>query len=229
MKKVNDTADFIGWDVRNWSSALKFWLAHSTQQISNCSALELGSGNGGLSLWLAQQGARVVCSDITPESSSVRELHVDRGFERSIRYDRISATDIPYTNEFDIVLFKSVLGYIGIYGGKELQLKAVKEMHRALKPGGELFFAENLAGSWLHQTLRRRFVGWGKRWRYPTVDEMQEFLSPFSTIQYRTLGVTGAFGRTETQRNLFGMLDQAIFNHVIPEGSRYIVIGVAKK
>jgi SAM-dependent methyltransferase len=229
MKTVRGATNFIGWDVRNWSCALDYWSTHSVRDISNCTALELGSGGGGLSLWLALRGAHVFCSDISLETDSVRQFHAARGVSHLIQYGCINATEIPYTSEFDIVVFKSVLGYIGIKGGKELQAKAIKEMHKALKPGGELFFAENLTGSWLHQALRRRFVGWGQRWRYVTLREMQEFLSPFSAVEYRALGVTGAFGRTETQRNVLGMLDQTILNHILPEACRYIVVGIARK
>jgi hypothetical protein len=111
-----DIAEFIEWDVRNWSAALNFWLGHTTQDISQCSALELGSLNGGLSLW-----------------------------------------------------------------------------------------------------------------RYVFVAEMEEFLSPFSNVQYRTIGFSGAFGRSERQRKILGILDQTIFNYTIPNAWRYIMVGVARK
>jgi hypothetical protein len=36
---------------------------------------------------------------------------------------------------------------------------------------------------------------------------MEEFLSPFSKVQYRTVGFADAFGRSERQRNILGLLD----------------------
>src|SRR4051812_41455801 len=119
----NPVGVFVGWDVRNWSRALDFWLTRTHQNVSKSLALELGSETGGLSLWLALQGTRVLCSDITPLRSSVHELHAARRVDHLIRYETISAMDIPYTCEFDIVVFKSILGYIGCYGGKDAQAK----------------------------------------------------------------------------------------------------------
>jgi SAM-dependent methyltransferase len=224
-----DLADFIEWDVRNWSAALDFWLAHTSLDISKCSALELGSRNGGLSLWMALQGARVVSSDLALPTETASRLHRSRGVSDLIRYETIDTTNIPYTKTFDVVVFKSMLGAVGKLGGKRRQAHAVKEMHKALKKGGELFFAENLIGSTAHQFCRRKFVSWGKTWRYISIAEMDEFLAPFDNVEYRAVGFAGAFGRSELQRNLLGILDNAVFNYTVPDRWKYIIIGVARK
>jgi SAM-dependent methyltransferase len=229
---VSDTprlADLVEWDKRNWSAAPDFWQAHTQQDFSSCSALEVGSMNGGLSLWLALQGAHVVCSDIGPTAQKAIERHQASGVSHLIQYRSVDALEIPYKNEFDIVLFKSVLGSLGTIANKEGQARAIAQMHRALKKGGELFFAENLIASPFHRYFRRRFVEWGSRWRYVSVAEMKEFLSPFSDFQYRTLGFAGTFGRREIQRNILGLVDQTVLNHVVPESWRYIMVGVARK
>src|SRR5215831_16425956 len=228
IRMKSKVANFIEWDVRNWSSALDFWLAHSTQNLSTCRALEIGTRNGGLSLWLALQGARVLATDIEPPTQAALRLHESHGISRYVQYESMDATRIPYKVEFDIVLFKSVLGAIGRLGDKPAQAQAVKEMHNALKPGGELFFAENLVGSPLHQFFRKKFVRWGNTWRYVSVRDMQEFLTPFSKVQYSTLGFAGAFGRTELQHSCLGVLDRTIFQHTIPPTWKYIIVGVAK-
>src|SRR5262249_26960153 len=137
----------------------------------------------GLSLWLALQGARVLSTDIQPPTLTAMRLHAARGVSEYIQYEWMDATRIPYTMDFDVVLFKSVLGAIGRLGGRQSQAQAISEMYKALKPGGELFFAENLIGSPLHQFCRKKFVKWGNAWRYISVEEMQEFLTPFSTVQ----------------------------------------------
>jgi hypothetical protein len=102
-------------------------------------------------------------------------------------------------------------------------------MHKALKPGGELFFAENLIASPLHQFCRNRFVRWGSTWRYVSIQEMQQFLGGFSEVQYSTIGFAGAFGRSERQRDLLGRIDRLFFDRAVPEGWRYIIVGIAKK
>jgi len=228
--KTMRPADFIGWDVRNWSAALDFWRSHSKKNIQGCSALEIGSSHGGLSLWLALQGAHVVCSDVGPPSETAIGRHEAGGVSHLIQYRSINALEIPYKEEFDIVVFKSVLGAVGMAdNGKAAQANAIGEMHRALKKGGELFFAENLIASPLHQFFRRRFVQWGSRWRYVSIEEMNGFLSPFSRVEYRTLGFAGAFGRGEAQRSALGSLDEGMLSHFVPERWRYIIVGVATK
>jgi SAM-dependent methyltransferase len=222
-------AEVVEWDVSNWSSALEFWSSHTTLDLSRARALELGARNGGLSLWLASLGARIVATDIGPPNETAVALHEKHGVSDRIEYESIDATRIPYTSEFDVVLFKSVLGAVGRDGGTQLQELAIQQMYKALKPGGELFFAENLVASPLHQLCRRQFVRWGTTWRYISIKEMQGFLRPFSSVRYATIGFAAAFGRTESQRGYLGKLDRTIFRHSIPESWRYIMFGVATK
>ncbi len=221
--------DFVEWDTRNWSVALEYWQANRSRPLDGCRALELGSRNGGLSLWLALQGARVVCSDVKGPTETAVARHRAGNVADRIEYRAIDATDIPYTEEFDVVVFKSVLGGIGTVGGREAQAKAVREMQRALKPGGELLFAENLVASPIHAALRRRYVRWGSRWLYVTVDEMREYLSDFADVRLRTIGSAGVFGQTETQREWLGLGDRVLFERLTPSKWRYIVAGVATK
>lgn len=229
MNNHTRLSDFIEWDVRNWSAALDFWLAHSSQRLAGCSALEVGSRNGGLSLWMASQGARVICSDLNgPTERAVRQ-HRESGLSHLIEYQSVDATNIPYTEQFDVILFKSVLGGIGGACGRESQARAVMQMHRALKKGGELFLAENLVASPVHRYFRRKYISSGTRWRYVSVAEMEEFLTPFSQVRLATTGFTGAFGRSETQRDWLGRIDKVLFEHLVPSSWKYIIMGVARK
>ena len=221
--------DVIEWDVSNWSVALDFWRQTSELPTMHVSALEIGSRHGGLSLWLAAQGASVVCTDVNGPTEEARRKHERHGVAGNVRYGSLDALAIPYRSEFDVVTFKSVLGAVGWRERRERRRDAMHQIHDALRPGGELWFAENIAGSPLHGFARRHFVPWGKSWRYPRIDEMLEFASMFSTVKYRTVGVLGAFGRTGRQRALLGRLDQAICDRLVPESWRYIMVGVAKK
>lgn len=230
MTRTPGVTDFVEWDVPNWSIALDFWTRHSSRRLEGCRALELGSRNGGLSLWLALNGAEVVCSDVRGPSQRAARSHREAGVESTVRYEAIDATHIPYEAEFDFVVFKSMLGAVGARGrGASAQAAAIAEMHKALKPGGELLFAENLVGSPLHQYLRRRFISWGNSWRYVSVTEMREFLHPFRHVEFCTAGVAGVLGRSPRQRNMLGGLDRAVLNHVVPGDWRYMIAGVATK
>jgi SAM-dependent methyltransferase len=218
----------IGWDVKNWSKALDYWGEHiKWDTVQNC--LELGGREGGLSLWLALEGKQVVCSDIGDVKQTVGKLHDSYFVADRITYQQIDATRIPYENHFDLIVFKSILGIIGINDDSCKQQKAIAEMYKALKPGGQLVFAENLSGSPLHRMLRKKFVKWGSVWRYITVEEMKRYLQDFRTYSLKSTGFAGVFGRNETQRNLLATLDQTIINFFVPNSWKYIVYGVAEK
>jgi SAM-dependent methyltransferase len=221
-------ADFVEWDLSNWSPALDFWLQSTSLDLSHSLALELGAGLGGLSLWLALKGARVVCTDLKGATAEARALHAKYNVQHLITYQALDATSIPYAEQFDLVIFKSVLGDIGRGQRRELQDRAMSEIYNALRPGGELWFAENLTGSTLHRCARK-FIRRGSLWRYVSLAEIKQFLSPFRRFSYRTTGFLAVFGRGGWPRNLLGALDRSLFNHVVPERWRYVVIGMAKK
>jgi SAM-dependent methyltransferase len=223
-----NVADFVEWDLANWAPALDFWTQTTSLDLSRVIALELGAGLGGLSLWLALQGARVVCSDLRGATAEARALHRRHGVEHLISYQVIDATSIPYAEHFDLVLFKSVLGDVGRGGRKDRQARAMREIHQALKPGGELWFAENLTGSVLHR-FARKFIKRGSLWRYVSLTEIRQFLSPYRRHDFRASGFLGVFGRDGLPRRLFGSCDRLLFNHVVPASWRYVVFGTAKK
>jgi SAM-dependent methyltransferase len=220
-------ADIIQWDVRNWSRAIAYWdRAVDWPSVETC--LEVGGGEGGLSLWMAAKGKHVICSDLKDTQLKAAPNHRRYGLDALVEYRDVDATNMPFENHFDVIAFKSVLGGIG-RGGKHVQQKVIDEILKALKPGGKLLFAENLVASKLHGMLRRRFVRWGRDWRYVTIAEMREFLRNYSHVELRTTGVLGTFGRSERQRRALGAFDQRVLNHLTPAGWQYIAYGTAQK
>ena len=221
--------DIIEWDIPNWSVALEYWKKHTAQDLATSSAMEIGSMHGGLSLWAAMNGMNVLCTDLEGPSSKAIEKHAKYGLSHLIKYDALNALSIPYSAQFNVVLFKSVLGGIGRLNNRDNQEKAIREMHKSLKNGGEIWFAENLVASPMHALLRRRYVEWGKNWRYVTIEEMEHFFALFSDFRYTTVGFLGALGRSPLQRTILGKLDRAIADKLVPDSWRYIIIGIAKK
>lgn len=221
-------AEIVGWDVGNWAQALRFWEQASRISFHNPRVLELGTGDGGLSLWLACKGFQVICSDISGPKPEATKLHIRYGVNDRIEYRAVDATAIPFRAELDVVCFKSMLGAVGSEARKDRQQRAVDEMHAALKPGGEVWFAENLVGSALHRFCRERFVPWGITWRWISVTEVEEFFQGFSHLEYVTIGVVAVFGRREWQRRALSWIDRRILRYVRPEW-RYVVAGVARK
>ena len=216
----------IEWDIANWSRCLVFWRSFLTD-CKNKVALEIGSGRGGISLWLALNGMRVICSDIIDPRNTALSLHNKYNAEK-INYETIDATNIPYRDYFDVIVFKSVLGGIGRDGNIAAQSKAIKEMHKSLKKGGMLLFCENLQGSALHRFFRTRYQPWGDSWRYITISEMKKYLADFSEVKVKTVGFLGCFGRNEAQRRMLARIDNMI-TLLVPENWRYVIIGIAVK
>lgn len=222
------TSDIIQWDVNSWSEALKYWNNNVNWSTVH-NGLELGGREGGLSLWMALKGIKTVCSDLHNVKISAFPLHNKYKVTNLITYQDIDATNIPYENHFDVIAFKSILGGIGRNDNIELQKNTFKEIYKALKPGGKLLFAENLAASPFHQKLRKKFVRWGSEWRYVTINEMKLFLKDFPCSDMKTTGFLSVFGRNESQRNLLSSIDKAILNHISPANWKYIVYGIAEK
>ena len=220
--------DFVRWDVRTWSAALAHWEKSTDwKKVENC--LELGGNEGGLSLWLALKNKQVVCSDLQGVNERAEMLHQQHNVSSRIRYQSIDATEIPYENYFDVIVFKSVIGGVGRGNAIEKQQRVFQEIHKALRPGGRLLFAENLVGSRLHRKLRSGFVGWGDSWRYVSLSEMNNFLSIFSSKEIFTNGFLATLGRNESQRNWLAKMDEHFFNRVLPAEYKYMCYGYAVK
>ncbi len=222
------TKDIIQWDTTSWSKALNFWEKKVDWKTIK-TGLELGGREGGLALWLALKGIETVCSDLQDTEATAKKLHVRHKVTKLITYQDIDATAIPYEDHFDVIVFKSIIGGIGRNSNIEMQRKAFEQMHKALKPGGKLLFAENLIASPLHQNLRSKFVTWGESWRYVSIDEMHDFLKIFSSHQIQSTGFLGALGRSEGQRQALAKADNLLFNKVVPKNWNYISYGIAVK
>ena len=217
--------EIFQWEVRSWSRALPLWEEYIPAERP-LRALGIGEREGGLSLWLAANGIDVVCSDLHEFPQATRALHERNGVQQHITYAKADATALPFPDgSFDIVFFKSVIGALG---SKEKQVRAIHEMHRVLKHGGVLLFAENLHGSPLHRWLRKRYVAWDHYWRYldPVAD--RDLFAPFAEVEDRTTGLAANLGRTEGQRDLLARFD-ALLAPLAPERQRTIWFGVALK
>jgi 2-polyprenyl-3-methyl-5-hydroxy-6-metoxy-1,4-benzoquinol methylase len=226
----NLVRDIVQWDVRSWSKALSFWERALARDGVGGRCLELGAREGGLSLWLALKGMEVTCSDVARTESQASPLHKRYGVASQIKYCDIDATDIPFENHFDIVVFKSVLGGVGYDDRLDRQQMAIDQIFKALKPGGRLLFAENLKATRLHAWLRRSHIrGFVNRWRYVTLDEMRSFFKQYATCEMHTAGVLSLLGRSEAQRNLLALLDRCIPDFLVPKTWKYYVYGIAVK
>jgi SAM-dependent methyltransferase len=229
MERPVSYATYLEWDSTTWSQALRFWVDRSSVPLDGAHVLEIGGRDGGLSLWLAEMGADVVCSDLGGPSKKAKALHASSPMAGTIQYMDLDALKLDVENAYDIVIFKSVLGGIGGAHGADGQRAALDNIYRALRPGGSLLFAENLIGSRLICALRKQFVPWADRWRYASVTELSEWLGPFEKLEFRQFGTFALLGRTERQRHGLALADRTAFDRVTPKGWRYVVAGCARK
>lgn len=224
----NFITDIVEWDVENWQHALFFWEKQLPTDDLILKCLELGGRRGGPSLWLASKGYDVVCSDLENPEEYAKKLHSNYDLKGTIRYEAISATDIPYENEFDVIVMKSIIGGISRLERDELQQKVIDECYKALKPGGKLLFAENLESSMLHRFARKKFIKWGGDWNYLKFKNVPKLFSRWNKLHFETIGFFATFGRSEKQRRFLGKIDK-VLKPLTPKKLRYIVYGVGEK
>lgn len=219
--------NILAWDVYNWSGALKYWesILKPSQPLE---CLELGANKGGLSLWLASKEHHVICNDIRPVNDEVVQYHKQFNYTGKITYESFDAVNIPYENKFDVIILKSVLGGVGREGKDERIEMTIKEIHKALKPGGLFLFAENLKATKFHSFFRKNFVHWAKDWNYMKKTQFEKYMEIFSELSIKTTGFLGAFGFNERSKKFLGKIDSVVFNR-LPASCHYIVYGYAKK
>ncbi len=217
--------DILQWEVRSWSRALDHWERHLPTHRP-AQALAVGERGGGLSLWLAAKGFEVVCTDLHPFPPTTRALHERCAVAHRITYEQADVKELPYRDGiFDVVTWKSVIGALG---SKEEQALAIREMHRVLKPGGVLLFAENTLGTPLHRALRKHFVAWENYWRYLHPVHDRDLFAPFTTINDGHTGLLANLGRTEWQRDVLARFDTVLVP-LVSIGWRNIWYGAAVK
>ncbi len=221
-----DSSIYFEWDVHHWSKALPLW-EEALEGKSYSTALELGSRNGGLSLWLGMNyPMNIICSDLHSSETSAAQLHNKHEMQGTISYAAIDLMKIKLEdNSVDVVVFKSVLGALSTY---ENQSIAMKEIFRVLKPGGVLLFAENLQSTLIHKTARKLFVKWAKHWRYLHINEMKDFMTRYSQFKIRTAGFSSIL-LPNAIKQLGLKVDDYLDDKNLFSGMKYIAYGYGIK
>lgn len=115
--------------------------------------LDVGSGTGYLSLWLANLGAQVVGVELSPVGAAIAREAAKR-YGLSASFHGTSVEDIPEPAEsFDIAIGLGVLHHIVKYPSTAV------EIARVLKPNARAIFSEswheNAVANWLRDRKQR--------------------------------------------------------------------------
>jgi len=224
-------SDAFVWDARNWSKATEFW-DRQIDGLRGKKGLEIGAYKGGITLLFALNGADMTCSDTIASQDKARQFHSLYNLKRSPKYIKKDVLELDEIDQYDFVVFKSVMGEVGKNGCSENIEKAFSNIHKALKPGGKLFFCENLRASPLHMLYRKLHVSketpWRSYWNYETPAFYKNALSPFSVVAQKSYGLFGEMGKTPIVVSMLGAIGR-IIAPIVPPSARYILFCVATK
>jgi 2-polyprenyl-3-methyl-5-hydroxy-6-metoxy-1,4-benzoquinol methylase len=228
----NILKDSFGWDVVNWSRSALLWSKELPADLSGLKALEVGCGDrsGGLSLWLASQGAIVTASADVDYSADMNRFLDRYTLSGSVDFELIDVGAIPYTEQFDVVCMKSVLGGIGPGRHLDDQQAALNSIAASLKPGGKVLFVENMEATKFHMALRQRWGAARNQWHYYNFDQLEKLIAGagLKSSQLGSTGFFGTLGRSEFQKRVLGWIDGVICP-LLPRSWHYIGYGVAHK
>jgi SAM-dependent methyltransferase len=222
----------IEWDVPTWRRAFLHWEKAIAELVPKpVNGLELGGKRGGGSLFLAHRfGIPMVCTDLGGVHEDAEPIHTRYNVRELMTYADVDATKIPYDDQsFDVVVFKSILGGIAGAINVEAIATSISEMHRVLRPGGVLLFAENLSATPAHKFVREKVRPWGTFWHYLEFNELSGHLNrTFSSVEFDTTGF-GAVAIPEkwpAVRNTVAKID-GLLDNVLPKSFRYLAFGHA--
>jgi len=112
--------------------------------LKSMKVLSLGCGNGNMEVWLAEQvgpEGDITAIDISQDQLNIaKERAKENGIE-NIKFLQGDASKINYENQFDLVYTRFMLVHL------PLPQQAVKQMCKALKPGG-VILCEEMINSW---------------------------------------------------------------------------------
>ena len=115
-------------------------------------ALDIGSGYGAITQALANSCAEVCSVEAIPERIEFTRIRVEQERLSNVLLIQASATELPIGRDsFDLIVVNGVLEWVGEWDTtihpEEVQLRFLRKLYRALKPGGVLLIGiENRIG-----------------------------------------------------------------------------------
>lgn len=219
--------DIINWDVETWKEILPYWeeqLVEYEKTTSVC--IEIGARDGGITLWMALNGFKMICSDNYYDLEDAKKLHTEYKIIEGVEYKKVDLLNWQEEGRYDVIVLKSVFGALQ----NEISINtAVDNIFRNLKKGGILLFAENSKGTFFHQKLRKKYTDWGNIWFYFDDELIKTLFDKFEVVEVRHNGVLTVLGNRIGFSTIFSKLDKYFFNKITPNRVKYMLFGYAKK
>ena len=124
------------------------------KDFSECSVLDVGCGLGTVAMSLAQYAKQVVGVELSePLVAKARNEALKRGLA-NVRFENISAYDLPETHEYDVVILSDVLEHVPD------QVLLLRRCIGSLRPSGVLYL--NTPNKWFPMEPHKRmlFLSW---------------------------------------------------------------------
>jgi len=155
------------------------YIREEMGDVTNLKILDLGCGAGEAGVYLATQGADVVCSDLSEGMLQVAlRLAEKNGVQIAVSKSPADQIAFP-DNTFDAVYAANVLHHVDIES-------CLREIHRVLKPGGKLYSWDPLAHNPVINVYRRMAMGVRTIDEHPLrMRDLQLFRQYFKTMRYR--------------------------------------------
>ena len=187
------------------------------KNIHNKKVLEIGCGTGGHSLLFASKGAELTSTDITPERVDSSKKLINLLKDHNTKFKICDAENLPFdNNEFDIVYSNGVLHHTHNIS------KAIDEVRRVLKPGGEAIIMLYSRNSFLYYIniwfIKGIILGYKKKFKDNWIGASTEWMSDKKQKVYNP--VTYVFNKNEINTlfeefNIVSIRKNSfIFNHV---------------
>jgi ubiquinone/menaquinone biosynthesis C-methylase UbiE len=111
-------------------------ITAATIPLSGRLVLDFGAGNGAQTLELVKLGCRVVACDIDQNDLDILSRYLQDNKIEGVTPVRYDGSTLPFVDEhFDAVVSFAVLEHV------QDEAKALSEIHRVLKPGGDFLIA----------------------------------------------------------------------------------------
>lgn len=209
-KAAGYQTDEAEWDrraTRPGSRPLDYWeyAFHLLGDLRGKHVLDFGCGGGWISRLLATAGARVTAFDVSIEGCLLTGAKLKAGGFHAGSIAVMDGHFLGFRDQsFDNVFIAGVLHHMNI-------LKVARELHRVLKPGGQVVFYEPLAYGRFMWALRQTWLRLKGMKEYETTEHEEQLneqdLAAFKDLFARShVRKFNFVAKTNRLRNRFGPL-----------------------